>query len=802
MQDQIPIPRNKLHGDIGKYIMDNPNGNFSDVIKNDGRWEIFCRLSDRCAALFCWYPFKKGCKVLQINADFGNITDLLCRKCGEVVAVEQDEYKACCLEKRCAKHGNLEVVNGTYRNADGYYDYIIYTDDQSTAFSCYEDYCECIGALRSMLKPDGRLLFVAANRFGIKYLCGGTDGCDGSPFDGVTDNLRGAYRFGRKELLNMLGSAGFESVKLYYPLPDHITAQMIYTDEYMPDQELSERLRPYIINKGGRVLDEADMFRRAAENDGMALLANSFIAECGRETCNVVYAAISSERSRDRAFSTVVCSDGTVRKIPLYSEGVEGLERLVRNTEELVGNGVPTLETKLSDGCAIMDRICSPTLADHFRAVAKTTKSELLECIDKLYGYILMSSEKAGAEDNALRHYAPGADWGPILKKAYLEMIPVNCFYTPTGLLFFDQEFTAENYPAKHVLFRAIRDIYAFVPETEELLPLADIKKHYGMEKLWDYFQREESRFQTELRQWNIYRSHFEWLRSDEYAINRNRRNLAMMTEKEPVSEAEDMFNPVAGIADKKVVIFGAGKMLEYYLNKYGAEYHPEFVVDNDRNKWGTIKNGLEIRDPMVLAELPASEYRIIVASNYYREIADQLQKMNISMADFRIYQRDVDELRAGALTDPISDGKYNIGYVTGAFDMFHIGHLNLLRKSKERCHYLIVGVLTNEIMREDKDKDPVIPFEERIEIVKQCRYVDRVVAIDKSNAYKINAWKELRFGCLFSGNDHEGDSRWFWLHKQLRSLGSNLEFFPYTESTSSTMLRAALKNEINKDRR
>ena len=83
------------------------------------------------------------------------------------------------------------------------------------------------------------------------------------------------------------------------------------------------------------------------------------------------------------------------------------------------------------------------------------------------------------------------------------------------------------------------------------------------------------------------------------------------------------------------------------------------------------------------------------------------------------------------------------------------------------------------------------------LEIVKQCRYVDRVVVVDKHNSYKINAWKELRFGCLFSGNDHE--MKWKWLQKQLRSLGSNLEFFPYTPGTSSTMLKAVLKDRVMK---
>jgi len=150
------------------------------------------------------------------------------------------------------------------------------------------------------------------------------------------------------------------------------------------------------------------------------------------------------------------------------------------------------------------------------------------------------------------------------------------------------------------------------------------------------------------------------------------------------------------------------------------------------------------------------------------------------------------------SITDTVSDGKYNIGYITGAFDLFHIGHLNILRRSKERCHYLIAGVLTDEIIQEEKHKTPFIPFGERIEIVRQCKYVDRAIPVDKHNTNKLDAWKELRYGCLFAGSDHEGKPYWMELQAQLRSIGSELEFLPYTQSTSSTMLQKVIRDYID----
>ena len=98
--------------------------------------------------------------------------------------------------------------------------------------------------------------------------------------------------------------------------------------------------------------------------------------------------------------------------------------------------------------------------------------------------------------------------------------------------------------------------------------------------------------------------------------------------------------------------------------------------------------------------------YRIIIAIANYEPIIEQLNSMGINESGYRIFDRNIDDLLSLALTDTKTDGKYNIGYVTGAFDLFHIGHLNLLKRCKERCHYLIAGVLTDEIIEKEKFKN------------------------------------------------------------------------------------------------
>ena len=97
------------------------------------------------------------------------------------------------------------------------------------------------------------------------------------------------------------------------------------------------------------------------------------------------------------------------------------------------------------------------------------------------------------------------------------------------------------------------------------------------------------------------------------------------------------------------------------------------------------------------------------------------------------------------------------IGYTTGVFDLFHVGHLNILKRAKENCDYLIVGVSTDKLVYEYKKKYPIIPFEERIEIVKTIRYVDKVVTQDDMDKYE--AWKSLKYNILFHGDDWKGTS-------------------------------------------
>lgn len=131
------------------------------------------------------------------------------------------------------------------------------------------------------------------------------------------------------------------------------------------------------------------------------------------------------------------------------------------------------------------------------------------------------------------------------------------------------------------------------------------------------------------------------------------------------------------------------------------------------------------------------------------------------------------------------------IGYTTGVYDLFHIGHLNLLKNAKGLCDKLIVGVTVDELVKY-KGKRAIIPFEDRLEIVRSIKYVD--AAIPQEDIDKFAAWEKLKFDVLFVGDDWYHSDSWQEMEEKFRRVGVKVIYFPYTKGVSSTVISHALK--------
>lgn len=138
---------------------------------------------------------------------------------------------------------------------------------------------------------------------------------------------------------------------------------------------------------------------------------------------------------------------------------------------------------------------------------------------------------------------------------------------------------------------------------------------------------------------------------------------------------------------------------------------------------------------------------------------------------------------------------KFHVGYTQGVFDMFHIGHLNLLKQAKELCDFLVVGVNSDELVRSYKKKETVVPGKNRAEIVRSIKYVDQcdiVYSLDK-----FEQWKRYGFEAVFIGDDWKGNKRWIETEKELEKVGATVIYLSYTSGISSTFLREEKKNAV-----
>lgn len=144
----------------------------------------------------------------------------------------------------------------------------------------------------------------------------------------------------------------------------------------------------------------------------------------------------------------------------------------------------------------------------------------------------------------------------------------------------------------------------------------------------------------------------------------------------------------------------------------------------------------------------------------------------------------------------------YEKGYCAGVYDLFHIGHVNLFKRAKEQCEHLMVGVLTDELVVHFKGNPPYIPFEERIQMVAACRYVDETVPVTFGTIGKIDAWDQYHYDAFFSGDDYVGNPVWMEEERLLNERGSGIVFLPYTQTTSSTKIKQAISAQVkqNKD--
>lgn len=482
-----------------------------DILRKDNRWPVLYHLSPVRQNIIDWYDMKKGASVLEVGAGCGAVTAAICRQAAKVTSVELSKRRALINAYRNRQYKNLDIIVGNFNDIrfQETYDYItlIGVLEYANYFTGGEDsFVSFLKKIKTLLKPDGKLLIAIENKFGMKYFAGQAEDHTGRLFDGIEGYIGTDSRvrtFSKKELKDIVTEAGLPEIRYFYPFPDYKFPVQVFSEDYMPHPEdLVCSLDSY-DNDRIHFFDETAVFTGIVKAGKFDFFSNSFFVEASLEKNEEgeekIYSKITKDRRKEFQIETAVYRDNRKNEYkavkraitPEAEKHIAAMNRIYGLEKEKNGKkhfsatlcrSVYTggrLEFEFVKGKSLCDKLLDSLKSGNRKEFEKL----LFEYENMVYETAAAYSEAEGA--NRLKEVK-----GLNIDLTFDNIIEVN----PVEYKIIDYEWCMqETIPVKYVLYRAVFAFYMrYQDMVSQYYTLQELLQNFGIgeQEAQDYYKQ------------------------------------------------------------------------------------------------------------------------------------------------------------------------------------------------------------------------------------------------------------------------------------------------------------------------
>lgn len=477
---------------ISNYIQNYKESQYNELINRNMNLETVYTLSEHRKNIINWYDFNKEASALEIGANLGEVTGELCNKLHKVVAIESSRKKAEAIAKRHEDKENLEIIVGEIEKIplEEKFDYVILYQPNILKY------------IKPYVKENTIILLATDNRFGITYFAG-SKVKNLNVYETILSNDTSIYS--KYEIEEILKQEGYEKYKFYYPLPNYKMPNVIFSDEYLPNENTTKLMYNIMYEKGSIVtFDELKALKQLTKNKQFPMFANSYLIEIAtKESANlsgVKFVSYNNNRKSKYQLLTKIYNDKVIKE-PINDQAIDHIKNIALNTENLNKLNISVID-KISENKIISPYIEEDTLDRIIiKNILEDKIEEAYEIIDLWYEEIkikLSRDKKSKLNSDMQLEENKKYKELTILKNGYIDLVFENTFYQEGRFIFFDQEWYFAGIPLEFLLYRAIQNLYSYNMEIQKHISKSQMMQRYGIiqyielfEKIEEYIQRE-----------------------------------------------------------------------------------------------------------------------------------------------------------------------------------------------------------------------------------------------------------------------------------------------------------------------